>query len=835
MTGIVFGMTIYQEGERQLAVCLEKLRQAYREAVAFCISDGVHSPEYSRVCRQFGVDYTEDRRLKRLSCGVKWWDRFFRVGSRYDPSYLIKIDPDTIIHRPFHSFPGVDLFGTLDHRSREMEHIQGGCQGFRIDAVKRLLESGICQDPVYCDRAVWAPAECEFQGDYLSTDFTLIHMVKRLGLRFDDWDEVDCRYVSQLGSRSWKTDAAATHPRRVPRHEIECDWDVQAAFENKPFLDSSKGLEQWSESFNATGKTWLINIRRAPVRFDELCQLVELLTQRHLVSIDVNLTETDISDLARLDPANLLYLHAEVDFRRLKHGASSLMHNAASLRKSHHLVYVSVPMTPAACREYRPLYHRLAAERIFLLPKAFRGQHGSRTFPDEYSDAEREAVAQVWKRSEGWFRATFARLGGPPSIDLQLNCVSPSIGVSSIRSWLDENQPHVTMDANGNIRHLGSDAVVGNLLQRTVDFSDSSRHEVARTRSSSQSRASTVLLTWELGANLGHVMCLRPVAETLVGEGHRVVAAVKNVQRAREAFELDEVEYIQAPAEKLPYERGFREPWTFGHILYNMCFGETERATSRLRRWREIFDDVAPDLIVFDHSPTALLAARSHAVKRVVVGTGFCCPPPCNRFPNWRPWNPRTVEELERDEQQLLDRMNSLSTKLNSPPLSHPSDIYADADDTLLFTLPEFDHFPNRNNATYLGILSGAGQSKPAWPTSGEGKRIFAYLRPFDSLPAICKTLVRWKLPTVMYAPGLNPRLKQRFTADSLHFSELPVDLCHAADQCDIFIGYGSHFSTTTMLLAGKPVVSIPSWLEQFLFAQRLKELGLGRWVSSVN
>jgi hypothetical protein len=44
----------------------------------------------------------------------------------------------------------------------------------------------------------------------------------------------------------------------------------------------------------------------------------------------------------------------------------------------------------------------------------------------------------------------------------------------------------------------------------------------------------TVLLTWELGAGIGHLMNLRPIGEELVKRGHRVIAAVRFLSRAQE-------------------------------------------------------------------------------------------------------------------------------------------------------------------------------------------------------------------------------------------------------------------------------------------------------------
>ncbi len=42
----------------------------------------------------------------------------------------------------------------------------------------------------------------------------------------------------------------------------------------------------------------------------------------------------------------------------------------------------------------------------------------------------------------------------------------------------------------------------------------------------------TVLITWELGEAMGHVSVLRPITKALIAQGHRVVAAIKDVTKA---------------------------------------------------------------------------------------------------------------------------------------------------------------------------------------------------------------------------------------------------------------------------------------------------------------
>ena len=73
----------------------------------------------------------------------------------------------------------------------------------------------------------------------------------------------------------------------------------------------------------------------------------------------------------------------------------------------------------------------------------------------------------------------------------------------------------------------------------------------------------------------------------------------------------------------------------------------------------------------------------------------------------------------------------------------------------------------------------------------------------------------------------------RRFHAPSLRFEHRPLDLKQVASQCDLAILNGNHGTTISMLLAGKPTLQIPVFLEQTLNAVTVKRLGAGLIASS--
>ena len=136
----------------------------------------------------------------------------------------------------------------------------------------------------------------------------------------------------------------------------------------------------------------------------------------------------------------------------------------------------------------------------------------------------------------------------------------------------------------------------------------------------------TILLAWELGAGLGHFMNLRPLAEGDVRRGHRVVAVLRDLSATRQFLTDPAVEILQAPF-KHARIRDIEPTCTYAQILHNCGFGDAAELATMAEAWRKLYDFVRPDLIIFDHAPTALLASAGYPVRRALIGTGFFSPP----------------------------------------------------------------------------------------------------------------------------------------------------------------------------------------------------------------
>ena len=277
-----------------------------------------------------------------------------------------------------------------------------------------------------------------------------------------------------------------------------------------------------------------------------------------------------------------------------------------------------------------------------------------------------------------------------------------------------------------------------------------------------------VLLTWELGGGSGHLVNLRPFACGLEAEGHKVFAALRDLGKGPDLLGGNAVSFLQAPYKADVPRNVIPLARTFADLLHNIGFGDAAELAVRVDAWRVLIDSVAPDLIIFDHSPTALLAARGGKARRVLLGDSFCCPPDCSPFPDLRPWLPPDTAHFQTEE-IVLENVNRVLRSRGQPALGRLGQLYGEMDEVILTTLAEFEHYPNRAHARYRGPWMPEGGELPAWP-GGSGKKVFAYLKDFPALPQLFDLLGQAGCRTIVHVDGLTAEFERQHASSGLRF-----------------------------------------------------------------
>ncbi|MDK9701505.1 MAG: hypothetical protein OEL20_00090 [Sulfuritalea sp.] len=335
----------------------------------------------------------------------------------------------------------------------------------------------------------------------------------------------------------------------------------------------------------------------------------------------------------------------------------------------------------------------------------------------------------------------------------------------------------------------------------------------------------TALYAWEFGANLGHIGTFLPVARELRDHGTRVHWVVSQPQQAARLLPQAGFDWLQAPV--MPELRREGPPLNYADILLRFGYSNDIDLLGLVVAWRELLRLSGTKVVLADHAPTAILAARTLDIPVMIFGSGFFTPPPIHPTPNMRPWTPVAAERLIANDRHVLGSINAVLQRYGRPALDRIAQLFEVAEDSLL-SFPELDHYPQRGPARYWGMLPAAVAADSTWPAA-PGPRVFAYLRPeTPHLEAALQALHGLAGSVLIYAPGLPAELTQRYAAPHVAFSPVPADLNKVARQAAAALTYASAAATVAFLMAGKPVLMIPGHLEQFLFARRVEEMGAG-------
>jgi len=160
--------------------------------------------------------------------------------------------------------------------------------------------------------------------------------------------------------------------------------------------------KELAASFDRTGQTWQVHITGGePFLYPAFPVLCQLLAQRHLLSINTNLSTDNLADfIARVDPGRVHCLYAAWHVaereKRLAEKAERFLDDVLSLQYAGFRVRVDYVAHP-------PLLNRIEADRAAALekgiiefrPKLFRGRYAGKIYPAAYTGEERKLFLQA--------------------------------------------------------------------------------------------------------------------------------------------------------------------------------------------------------------------------------------------------------------------------------------------------------------------------------------------------------------------------------------------------------------------------------------------------------
>ncbi len=338
----------------------------------------------------------------------------------------------------------------------------------------------------------------------------------------------------------------------------------------------------------------------------------------------------------------------------------------------------------------------------------------------------------------------------------------------------------------------------------------------------------TIALNWELGADLGHINRFLPIALRLREQGHRPVMLLRDITRAESILGEHRLEFLQAPVWLTPVQ-GLPPDINFTETLYRFGYLYPDGLLSMAKAWRAVWALLQPQLLIFDQSPSALLAARGLGIPRMLIGNSFAIPPLMRPLPRFRWWINSSGDQarLAETESRVTRNSNAVLTHLGAPPITQVSDLFQ-AEASYICGRPALDGYGKRDHGEFIGPINSVTTGvDPAWPL-GDSPMIFVYLKPqYKHFEALLDAIINSKARYLIYAHGMPEALLRRYEKANVAFSTPLLRMDKVVEQCSAVICHAGGI-TDIALEVGKPVLLLPTQMEQTMTSHQVEALGAG-------
>ena len=276
------------------------------------------------------------------------------------------------------------------------------------------------------------------------------------------------------------------HNGRVDmRYDIEADWKLlttcnfrcEYCFINVNDLSAKIKVYgtaiEWSDAFNATGKTWLLHVTGGePTIYPDFVAVCEQLTRGHYLSINSNLAHRSIEAFAeRVDPRRVHFINAAVHYAERQKKNASLdvfIERVHKLHKYGFNVLVSMVMTPNAVRDFPEYSEHFESRGLSLIPKTMRDQYQGDRYPRAYTNEQRALIREYLTRASQKYAAVIGNMGEPATIDMFADARFLD-NIGNYRGKVcGSGYNFVAIEPDGTVVRCGSGKRLGNVLWGTL-------------------------------------------------------------------------------------------------------------------------------------------------------------------------------------------------------------------------------------------------------------------------------------------------------------------------------------------------------------------------------
>ncbi len=334
----------------------------------------------------------------------------------------------------------------------------------------------------------------------------------------------------------------------------------------------------------------------------------------------------------------------------------------------------------------------------------------------------------------------------------------------------------------------------------------------------------TILFTAELGAGLGHIMPLLRIAQAMRS---RLAAAGEAPFRA--VFVLHDPHHIRphlaegdlALAAPRPASLGNIRSHTasFAEILALAGFSRSDDLLRGLAAWDDIFTLCTPDVLVADHSPLAVLAARGR-LPTLVTGNAFNAPPA--QIKNY----PALIAGTDAPpiQQSMLATVNAALRGRDLPEIAALPH-FMEGDARAVFMLPMFDPYGPLRDTPLLGTYESG--IVPLAPPPAPAIFIYGHAN-LALTRRLVQASVSAGLPVIAHLTGgetESTRFLKRQGAEVL--TNLP-NVSEIFPRISVAVSHAGAGLSQSAFAAGRPQVVVPIHSESQMIARQIVKLNTG-------
>lgn len=347
-----------------------------------------------------------------------------------------------------------------------------------------------------------------------------------------------------------------------------------------------------------------------------------------------------------------------------------------------------------------------------------------------------------------------------------------------------------------------------------------------------------ILLCWELGSDYQHLLSLQSVARFYQGKGYDIWIAARDVSKVKRLFSDVSVNVVAAPFTDSSADLGLDKyaPRSYADLLRRCGYHQVDALFGLVSAWRSLYHFIKPDLILFDHAPTALLSARGllkhgKAVAKIAVGMPFSVPddnrPAGVFFPGDLAKN-----DIVQYEDDLVKVVNKVCIELSIPRINNLADLFSDFDKCIFQTYSELNHYgyrsaEQRHKTVYVGASVPKFSELAVFPHF-KGPKIYCHVKGSAETAVLLKTLQAIECSAIVLVDGIPDSIIQAHQSRHILYIDKPVNVRDILEKTTFAILNGGVNSVSLFMRAGLPVALFPLNIEQFLMVKRVEALNAG-------